>query len=98
MPQRRKGLSRKAGGKHFHGPWGTSIAANPTPDPTSGLGDWNDAEIERAIRTAVARDGHKLFPPMPVAAYQHIAAGEHGGIDRLSAIVAGDRMISDTSL
>jgi mono/diheme cytochrome c family protein len=65
-----------AGGKPFYGPWGVSVSANLTPDETSGLGDWSDAEIERAIRTGVARDGHKLFPPMPFAAYKNIAAGD----------------------
>ena len=64
------------GGKPFYGPWGISVSANLTPDETSGLGDWSDAEIERAIRTGVARDGHKLFPPMPFAAYQNLAADD----------------------
>jgi len=62
-----------AGGKEFHGPWGISVSANLTP---SGLGDWSDAEIEQAIRTGVAPDGHKLFPPMPFAAYQNIAGDD----------------------
>jgi mono/diheme cytochrome c family protein len=65
-----------AGGKPFYGPWGISVSANLTPDETSGLGDWSDAEIERAIRTGVARDGHKLFPPMPFAAYQNLASDD----------------------
>ena len=60
-----------AGGTPFYGPWGISVAANITP---SGIGDWTDAEIEQAIRTGVARDGHKLFPPMPFTYYSHIAA------------------------
>jgi mono/diheme cytochrome c family protein len=71
-----------AGGKPFHGPWGISVSANLTPDSTSGLGDWSDAEIERAIRTGVARDGHKLFPPMPFAAYRNMAA------DDMAALIA----------
>jgi mono/diheme cytochrome c family protein len=71
-----------AGGKQFLGPWGISVSANLTPDKTDGLGDWSDAEIERAIRTGVARDGHKLFPPMPFAAYQNIAA------DDMAALIA----------
>ena len=71
-----------AGGKPFYGPWGISVSANLTPDETSGLGDWSDAEIERAIRTGVARDGHKLFPPMPFAAYRNIAA------DDMAALIA----------
>jgi hypothetical protein len=71
-----------AGGKHFYGPWGISISANLTPDPISGLGQWSDAEIEQAIRTGVARDGHKLFPPMPFAAYRNMAA------DDMAAVIA----------
>ena len=38
--------------------------------------------IERAIRTGVARDGHKLFPPMPFAAYQNLAD------DDMAALIA----------
>jgi mono/diheme cytochrome c family protein len=68
-----------AGGKPFYGPWGVSVSANITP---AGLGDWTDAEIEGAIRSGVARDGHKLFPPMPFAAYAHIAA------DDMAALIA----------
>ncbi len=71
-----------AGGKPFYGPWGISVSANLTPDATSGLGDWSDAEIERAIRTGVARDGHKLFPPMPFAAYRNITD------DDMAALIA----------
>ena len=68
-----------AGGKEFHGPWGISVSANLTPN---GLGEWSDAEIERAVRTGVSRDGHKLFPPMPFAAYKNIAD------DDMTALIA----------
>jgi mono/diheme cytochrome c family protein len=68
-----------AGGKEFHGPWGISVSANLTP---SGLGDWSGTEIEQAIRTGIARDGHKLFPPMPFAAYRNMAA------DDMAALIA----------
>ena len=64
------------GGKAFYGPWGVSVSANITPDETDGIGDWTDAEAERAIRTGVARDGHKLFPPMPFASYAGISADD----------------------
>ena len=60
-----------AGGTSFYGPWGISVAANITP---AGIGDWTDVEVERAIRTGVARDEHKLFPPMPFGYYRHISA------------------------
>jgi mono/diheme cytochrome c family protein len=71
-----------AGGKPFYGPWGVSVSANLTPEETGGLGNWTDAEIERAIRTGVARDGHKLFPPMPFAAYRQITT------DDMAALIA----------
>jgi mono/diheme cytochrome c family protein len=68
-----------AGGKEFHGPWGISVSADLTP---SGLGEWSEAEIEQAIRSGVARDGHKLFPPMPFGAYRNMAA------DDMAALIA----------
>ena len=82
--ERRPGEPPKlgAGGKPFYGPWGVSVSANLTPDETSGLGQWSDTEIERAIRTGIAPDGHQLFPPMPFAAYRNIAA------DDMTALIA----------
>jgi len=71
-----------AGGKPFFGPWGISVSANLTPDKSTGLGDWTDAEIERAIRSGIARDGRKFSPPMPFAAYEHLSA------DDMAALVA----------
>ena len=80
--ERRPGEPAKlgAGGKPFYGPWGISVSANLTPGETSGLGQWSDAEIEQAIRTGVARDGHKLFPPMPFTAYQNIADNDMAAV------------------
>jgi cytochrome c553 len=46
---------------------------NLTPDPESGLGDWKDDEILRALRDGVSRDGHFLLPMMPFVEYQHLS-------------------------
>ena len=40
-------------------------ARNITPDRETGLGDWTDDEIARAIREGVRKDGTALFPVMP---------------------------------
>ncbi len=48
-----------------------AVSRNLTPHE-SGLKDWSDAEIERAIREGVRKDGTKLMPPMPYRAYQRI--------------------------
>ena len=70
------------GGRTFKGPWGESVSANITADPAVGLGQWSDDEIKRAITQGIARDGHKLKPPMAYAAYAGMTAQD------LDAVVA----------
>jgi mono/diheme cytochrome c family protein len=55
-----------SGGKEFHN-WrlGTARASNLTSDGQTGLGDWSDAEIVRALRNGVSRNGRLLAPVMP---------------------------------
>ena len=44
---------------------GVVAAQNITPDAKTGLGEWTDGEIIRAMREGVSRDGEALFPMMP---------------------------------
>lgn len=82
-PEGRRDQSKLfAGGFPFHGPYGTSYAANLTPDPETGIGGWSDEQIVRAIY-GLRPDGRRLLPPMPWPYY----AGKIAG-DDLSAIVA----------
>lgn len=49
------------------GPWGTSFAANLSPDDT-GIGNWTEAQFFKAIREGKSKglDGTRpLLPPMP---------------------------------
>ena len=71
-----------AGGFPFFGPWGTSVSANLTPDPESGLGKWTDQEIKTVITTGIRPDGSRLKPPMAISYYANIGAEE------LDALVA----------
>ncbi len=41
-------------------PMGTLWTRNVTPDRDTGIGGWTDAQIARAIRSGVSRDGHML--------------------------------------
>ncbi len=52
------------GGFEFHGPWGTSVAANLTSH-ADGLASYSDAEIAQMITKAVRPDGSQMLPPMP---------------------------------
>jgi mono/diheme cytochrome c family protein len=61
-----------AGGNPFKGPWGVAVSKNLTPHET-GLKGWKDAEIERAIRQGIGRDGSPLKPPMAYGWYKNIS-------------------------
>ena len=52
---------------------GVLAASNITPDPETGLGQWTDGEIIRAIREGVDRDGNALFPIMPYTHFRHMS-------------------------
>ncbi len=45
-------------------------APNLTPDKETGLGNWTDGEIARAVREGVSRDGRTLFPQMPYQTFR----------------------------
>jgi hypothetical protein len=49
------------------GPWGTSYAANLTPDET-GIGNWTEAQFIRCLREGKSKGlegARPLLPPMP---------------------------------
>jgi len=54
----------------------TAYAPNITPDRETGIGDWTDAEVERAIRRGISRDGRVLGPPMAFAYYHGVSTND----------------------
>lgn len=52
---------------------GTICFRNITPDRETGIGDWSDGEIIRAIREGISKRGNALFPTMPYAIYSGIS-------------------------
>jgi mono/diheme cytochrome c family protein len=54
------GTNGSGGTKVSWKPFGTLWTRNITPDDATGLGQWSDAEISRAIRSGVSRDGYQL--------------------------------------
>ena len=56
------------------GPWGTTYAANLTPDDT-GIGTWTLEQFGKAIREGKLKGldgGRPIMPPMPVEAYSKL--------------------------
>lgn len=71
-----------AGGFKIVDPAFVVYTANITPDKETGIGDWSDAEIIRAIREGKNKEGKIIFPPMPVPTYNNMSD------DDVKAIVA----------
>lgn len=67
----------------FAGPWGVSFAADLTPDPDTGLGEWTLRDFRETIRTGrhMGR-GREVLPPMPIPVYANFTD------DDLAAIYA----------
>lgn len=54
----------------FAGPWGTSFAANLTPDKATGTGDWTAEQFIATLRTGRRLGkGRPILPPMPAPVY-----------------------------
>ncbi|WP_322998360.1 c-type cytochrome [Castellaniella sp.] len=70
-----------AGGQVLKGPGGDVVTPNLTPDP-SGLKTWTDAQIERAIREGINKDGTRLQPIMAFGWYKNISGPD------MSALIA----------
>jgi mono/diheme cytochrome c family protein len=62
-----------AGGFEITEGFGVAVASNITPDRTTGIGAWSDAEIVKAIREGKSRDGRTLGPPMPYGFYRRLS-------------------------
>ena len=52
---------------------GTLCFRNITADKATGIGDWTDGEILRALREGISRQGHGLFPMMPYFIYRNLS-------------------------
>lgn len=72
-----------SGGNAFRS-WrlGTIRASNLTPDSATGLGRWGQAEIARAIRAGVDREGRLLAPVMPYAWFHGMSIRDAAAVAR----------------
>jgi mono/diheme cytochrome c family protein len=61
-----------AGGLAFKTPFGTMYSPNITPDVQTGIGAWSDADFLKAVHQGVSRDGTRLYPAFPYAAYTYL--------------------------
>lgn len=52
---------------------GTFYAKNITSDTATGIGNWTDAEVLRAITQGISKNGDSLFPIMPYTHFSQLA-------------------------
>ena len=79
QPLFERGLS---GGMVFDEQPFTAHAANITPDKETGIGNWSDEQLVKAIREGVRPDGSLIGPPMPIGFYRKLSD------DDVAALVA----------
>jgi mono/diheme cytochrome c family protein len=61
-----------AGGLKMGTPLGAIYSTNITPDPETGIGKYTFEDFDRALRSGIAQDGHRLYPAMPYPSYAKI--------------------------
>ncbi len=59
-------------------PW--LVSPNITPDKETGIGNWSDDTLARAIREGIGHDGRALFPTMPYPDYRQMSDEDLGSI------------------
>lgn len=70
------------GGEEFSiGPGMSSVSANLTSDPETGLAGWTAQDIVRVLKEGVDRAGNGICPPMPVG-----PMGAYGGLTNEDAL------------
>ena len=68
----RPGGDEFAGGLPLKTPFGTIYTANITSDKETGIGNWTEEQLKRAMREGIADDGSHLYPAFPYTAYTKV--------------------------
>jgi alcohol dehydrogenase (quinone), cytochrome c subunit len=65
-----------SGGRAMQTPIGTIYSPNITPDRQTGIGNYSEADFERAVRQGIKPDGSTMYPAMPYPSYAKISASD----------------------
>jgi len=76
-----------AGGRPIQTPFGRLVAPNITPDRTSGIGGWSDAQFDAAVRFGRLPNGARLYPAMPYLYYSRLSRSDTQAIHAYLATV-----------
>jgi hypothetical protein len=78
---------------------GTICFRNITSDEETGIGDWTDGEVLRAIREGIDRDDNAMFPIMPYFIYRGLSdADAEAVIAYVRTLPPVNRPLPETSI
>ncbi|MBH1966256.1 MAG: cytochrome c [Comamonadaceae bacterium] len=69
-----------AGGRGIPTPFGTLYSSNLTPDPATGIGQWNAATFWRALHNGRSANGRLLYPAFPYTHTTQLVRGDSDAI------------------
>lgn len=70
-----------AGGRAVPTPFGIIYSTNITPDKDTGIGNWSEADLYRAMHDGIDRQGRHLYPAFPYPWYTRVTPGDVRAID-----------------
>ena len=73
VQQGTEGMGGQAFDHNLIGIPGVVYAKNITSDTATGIGNWTDAEVIRAVTQGISRNGDSLFPLMPYTHFSQLA-------------------------
>jgi mono/diheme cytochrome c family protein len=69
-----------AGGRPMPTPFGTLYSSNITPDPETGIGNWNADQFYGTMHTGRFPDGGLIYPAMPYGSYTKVTREDSDAI------------------
>lgn len=69
-----------AGGRALVTRFGTFYGPNITPDKTTGIGDWSEAQFKRALHDGINEHGAYMFPVFPFTSFTNMADADAGDL------------------
>lgn len=83
-----------SGGMAIESPFGTFYASNITPDPITGIGDWQGSDFLLALKHGRTPDGSFYFPAFPYRAYTDISDADV--LDIAAFLMSLDPVVAQT--
>jgi mono/diheme cytochrome c family protein len=74
------GAAPFTGGVRFDTPFGLIYSSNITSDPETGIGQWTENDLRRAMHQGIAARGYHLFPAFPYTSFTKVTDADIGAI------------------